>query len=564
MPTSLRTTHRFCAPSALPHLSTPKRAAFLPQAAPSSVGHHALTRKNAVVPATLCLATPATRDIAPAKLPPDKIWRLGVQDVQQEFITPVPVKTHGRIPAELDLSLFRNGPGRFTGERHWFDGQGFLVKLGIHNGQVTYQSRFIETAEQLVEQRAAKRRGHTGTERLYGRYGAPLPHGLWTILRGRLYKNVANTSILHHAQRLFALGEGGAPERIDPHTLASLGTDRMNALGPADTFSAHPKRDPKTGVVWNFGISYEFTVTGMQARLRLYRCDPNGTVKTHYDTVLPFAGAMHDFCLTDTKAVLVLAPSTFPKMPLDWILGKNSLGRIMQWRPELGSRVVVVDLKTGATRWHRTDPMVVQHTVNAWDEGDDVVFDVCDADDPKRWLMWYDVMAGDVHPRRLPRLRRFRVSPDSGVAAVYHTVAEMEFPTVDPRYVAKAHRKVFGVKWDEREPFFGTPYVVDVKTGHMRYATLQPGEYAGEPLLVNKRGGNHPEGDVWILTVVMCTQEATRGGETLPAGRSELQIFDAKRMERGPIACSVLPQVVPYGFHGAAVPNHLLESLQTA
>ena len=492
------------------------------------------------------------------------MWRLGVHDVQEEFITPVATKTYGHVPAELDLSLFRNGPGRFEGERHWFDGQGFLVKLGIHQGRVTYQSRFIETAEQLAEQAAARRKGHTGIERLYGRYGAPLPHGLWTIMRGRLYKNVANTSVLHHAQRLFALGEGGAPERIDPHTLASLGTDRMNALGPSDTFSAHPKVDPKTGVVWNFGISYEFGLTGMRAKLRLYRCDPDGSVKTHHESMLPFAGAMHDFCLTKTKAILVLAPSTFPKMPMDWIMGKNSLGRIMQWRPELGTRIAVVDLKTGDTQWHKTDPMVIQHTVNAWDEGDDVVFDVCDADDPKRWLMWYDVMDGDVHPRRLPRLRRFRLNPGRGVEALYHTIAEMEFPAVDPRYLTRAHRKVFGVKWDEREPFFGTPYRVDVKTGQMQHAKLLPGEYAGEPLLVNKRGDRRAEGDVWVLSVVMCTQETEREGDTLPAGRSELQIFDGSHLERGPVSCTVLPQVVPYGFHGAAIDNKLIQQLQTA
>ena len=522
-------------------------------------------RKHGMPPTTLCLAAPEhAAQSAPAKLPPDKIWRLGVQDVQQEFITPVPVKTYGRVPADIDLSLFRNGPGRFAGENHWFDGQGFLVKLGISQGQVTYQSRLIETAEQRVEQRAAQRKGREGTERLYGRYGAPLPHGLWSLLRGRWYKNVANTSILHHAQRLFALGEGGAPERIDPDTLASLGTDRMNALGPTDTFSAHPKVDPRTGVVWNFGINYEFTLSGMQARLRLYRCDPNGTVQTHHESILPFAGAMHDFCLTETKAILVLAPSTFPKMPLDWIMGKNSLGRIMQWRPELGTRIAVVDLKSGETQWHQTDPMVIQHTVNGWDAGDDVVFDLCDADDPKRWLMWYDVMEGDVHPRRLPRLRRFRINPATGVQALYHTIAEIEFPAVDPRYLTKAHRKVFGVKWDEREPFFGTPCKIDVKTGETQHAKMLPGEYAGEPLLVNKQGRHHPEGDVWMFTVVMCTQEATREGVTLPAGRSELQTFDGNHLERGPIACSLMPQVVPYGFHGAAISNKLLEQIQAA
>ena len=48
------------------------------------------------------------------------------------------------------------------------------------------------------------------------------------------------------------------------------------------------------------------------------------------------------------------------------------------------------------------------------------------------------------------------------------------------------------------------------------------------------------EGDGWLLAVIW------RGAEN----RSDLAVFDATEIERGPIALVELPHRVPFGFHG--------------
>ena len=55
----------------------------------------------------------------------------------------------GTIPDWLEGSLYRNGPGMYevgeTKYNHFFDGLAKVHKFKIKDGNVTYQSRFLET-----------------------------------------------------------------------------------------------------------------------------------------------------------------------------------------------------------------------------------------------------------------------------------------------------------------------------------------------------------------------------------------------------------------------------------
>ena len=89
------------------------------------------------------------------------------------------------------------------------------------------------------------------------------------------------------------------------------------------------------------------------------------------------ASMVHDFALTATKVIFVLPPIVLPRIPVGLTLGQRSFAESLRYRPELGVDVVVVDRATGETRWLRTEQFMMFHTVNAWDDGDDVVVDVC-------------------------------------------------------------------------------------------------------------------------------------------------------------------------------------------
>lgn len=74
-------------------------------------------------------------------------------------------------------------------------------------------------------------------------------------------KNPANTSVypVPNSNVLYALCEGGDPYKISKDTLKFEGYDNLGYL--KHNYSAHPKIDPVTGDVYNFG--YRMNTVGV-------------------------------------------------------------------------------------------------------------------------------------------------------------------------------------------------------------------------------------------------------------------------------------------------------------
>ena len=80
---------------------------------------------------------------------------------------------------------------------------------------------------------------------------------------------------------------------------------------------------------------------------------------------------------------------------------------------------------------------------------------------------------------------------------------------------------------------------IDLKTGKRGDVRFARGDSPGEPVFV-PRSADAAEGDGWLLAVVY------RGAED----RSDLVVFEAGDVAKGPIATAQLPRRVPFGFHG--------------
>src|SRR2546423_7711817 len=107
---------------------------------------------------------------------------------------------------------------------------------------------------------------------------------------------------------------------------------------------------------------------------------------------------VHDFALTPTKAIVVVAPIALPRIPVALLLGRRSFGQSLRWQPERGTPIAVIDRATGETRWYQTDGFMMFHTINAWDEGDDVVVDLCAYPDDSVMRLLRDLMVGQSYP----------------------------------------------------------------------------------------------------------------------------------------------------------------------
>jgi all-trans-8'-apo-beta-carotenal 15,15'-oxygenase len=68
-------------------------------------------------------------------------WALALGDVDDDISLRPLTRLHGRLPADLAGTLYRNGPALFrrggTAVNHWFDGDGLVRAFALRDGKAT-------------------------------------------------------------------------------------------------------------------------------------------------------------------------------------------------------------------------------------------------------------------------------------------------------------------------------------------------------------------------------------------------------------------------------------------
>ncbi len=238
----------------------------------------------------------------------------------------------GTLPRELTGVLWRNGPAEHErfGHRygHWFDGDGMIQAFVFDGARVTHRARLLETRKRRLETQAGRR--------ILPSFGTVPPDP--RPVSGPDDMNVANTSVLAHGGRLFALWEGGSAIPVDAETLEAGPPVRWREDLAGLPFSAHPKLDAD-GTVWNIGV-----VAGRRSMLLFYRIDPAGRPSAFGHLPCEPLGMVHDFVVTARHLVLLMPP--FVVAPERLAAGPVSYLDAHVWRPELGTRVLVVGKDT--------------------------------------------------------------------------------------------------------------------------------------------------------------------------------------------------------------------------
>ena len=152
----------------------------------------------------------------------------------------------GEIPKEIKGTYYRNGPDPKFPPRgdssHWFGGDGMIHAFHINDGKVSYLNRWMKTVKWKKEHEEQKALWSSGMDVMNN---DPSVSNIET-------DGLANTAIVSHAGKIFALEEAHAPFEFDEMTLESKGSHTFdNKLqGPV---TAHPKIDPVTGELLFFG-----------------------------------------------------------------------------------------------------------------------------------------------------------------------------------------------------------------------------------------------------------------------------------------------------------------------
>ncbi len=172
----------------------------------------------------------------------------------------------GEIPAGMEGAFYRVQPDpQFPprlGDDIAFNGDGQVTMFHFHDGQVDVRHRWVQTDKFQAEREAGKA--------LFGAYRNPL--GDDPSVKG-MYRGTANTNVIGHAGKLYALKEDSPAVVMDPVTLETLGYWDFDGKMTGETFTAHPKIDPLTGQMIAFG----YAAKGLLTRdIVYYEISPQG------------------------------------------------------------------------------------------------------------------------------------------------------------------------------------------------------------------------------------------------------------------------------------------------
>ncbi len=434
--------------------------------------------------------------------------------------------TFGQVPNDIAGTFVRNGanPARPpAGRHHWFDGDGMVHALELADGRASYRNRWIRTAGFVAEQQA----------------GAPLWTGLLEPIdrqnpRGP-YKNTANTDLVYHHGRLLATwwicGDAYVLRLPD---LETCGADDFKSTYDRG-MTAHAKVDPRTGelVFLRYDVRPPFLSCGV--------LDADGRLAHYTDIELPGPRLQHDLALTENYTVLLDMA-----MHEDPALLRQGKVRVKFFRDKPSRFGVLPRRGAGSSvRWFDVSPCYIYHTVNAWEDGDEVVVLACRIDDP---------MVGD--PGNAPsarvvpsiaaqllgaRLCRWRLNLRTG--AVHEELLDdeiAEFPRIDPRRTGAPSRASYHQRLAEDITlrFDGIVRYDHVRGGKTTYR-YPDGQFGSEVAFAPRVGSSEPD-DGYLLSFVADETSAS----------AEAWIFAASEVERGPLARLAIPTRVPTGFHG--------------
>lgn len=446
----------------------------------------------------------------------------------------------GAVPTELHGTLFRNGNGRFIHQgvtyKHLFDGDGMVSAYTFRDGRVYYRNRYVYTREFREEERAGRM--------LYRSFGTNLPGGMRRNFLRMRFKNAANTSVVYHGGKLLALWEGGWPHALDPATLTTIGRydydgvlqndfstlDRL--ITPELPFSAHPRRHPDTGVLYNFG-----TAAGSSQRLVLYRVEPDGRAAISRAIPLDELSFTHDFVLTEAgEQVFFLLPVAFDL--LRSFTGLLPPVDAMRSAPSRPTRILVVD--GDRTEEYTTDFCFIFHFANGYRRADGALvidaFTLPDFPDTLDMRRGFD---GQAEEAPEAQLTRFILHPGRREAE-RKTLSALpgEFPMINRAYTGKPYRYVYQIAEDPaRGRALTHGYAkYDLETDRHLLLDLYP-QLPGEPLFVPRPGAT-AEDDGWLLALTYDPDST----------RTFFHIYDAATLTS--VARLRLPHNIPLGFHG--------------
>jgi carotenoid cleavage dioxygenase-like enzyme len=456
----------------------------------------------------------------------------------------------GEVPPDLNGAYYRVGPDpQFPpklGTDIPFNGDGMISRFWFEDGRVDFRSRYVHTPKFIAERAAGRP--------LFGAYRNPFTDdpSVTGMTRG-----TANTNVIWHGGRMFALKEDSHPVEIDPLTLDTIGPWDYDGQLRSVNATAHPKIDPRTGALVFFSYAARGETT---PDIAYYEADRAGQIVFERWFVAPYSSMVHDFAVTENHIV-------FPIVPLVSDLRRLKEGHPhFAWDPSKPMYLGVAARRDphAPLRWFVGDTRFASHMMNAY-EFDGRIYVDTSVGDSVAFPFFPEINGDPFDPQAAtPYISRWTIDLGAkGDDFSQRRVSEIpgEFPRIDERHATIAYRYGFicmqGPAGDMPGSMTGMRFNllgrVDHATGETVTHDVGDASATQEPIFV-PRPGSTAEADGYLLALVNRYAEM----------RSDLLILDANRLDSEPIATLALPLRLRNGLHGTWVDAEQLSSYRPA
>lgn len=451
------------------------------------------------------------------------------------------LEIEGDVPADLDGAFYHVRPDPHfppkLGDDIYFGGDGAVSMFRFRNGRVDFRHRYVRTDKFKAEEKAGRA--------LFGAYRNPLTDD--ESVKG-MKRGTANTNVLVHAGKLWALKEDSPAVTMDPNTLETEGYTDFGGKMASQTFTAHPKIDPETGQMIAFGYAARGLCTAAIAYMEI---DSDGALTREVFIEPPYYSMVHDFAVTRDYVI-------FPIIPL--IGGWDRLEAGMPhfgYDPSRETHLGVLPRNGDAkdVRWFSAPACFNAHIMNAWNDGQKIHIDL-PVSAANGMPFFPDVTGAPFDPQAsAPILTRWTIdlgSNSGGFDKAPIAPIPGELPRIDDRYAMSAYRHGWYHSIDPTKPVDvpGGPEAVGLffinMLVHQDHLTGAPQTYWHSPETVFQecqfvpRSPDSPEGDGYLLAIANHARQR----------RSDLLMFDPLNIAAGPKATIRLPFMLRAGVHG--------------
>jgi beta,beta-carotene 9',10'-dioxygenase len=448
------------------------------------------------------------------------------------------LKIAGTVPPWLTGTLIYVGPGKFEMEHdcahHWLDGLAMAHRFTINPDSIRYRNRLLESGYYTQAQETGflrqpqEKKGKSFFSKISAVLSAPKD----------LYDNV-NTNIVRYGNHLVALTETPTPLAFKHNTLATIDSLRFNDDLGGHFCCAHPHLDQEKKQWFNFFITY-----GKTSNYTFYTMPHNNLTRTPLASISTKRPAyIHSFAMTKNYLILVEPP--FTVKPIDLLLSNKSFLENFAWKPENGTRFVVIAKENGTiVGEYITEAFFMLHHVNAFERNGQIIIDIPTYKNPAIISAYFFDNIHSTNPLPIPTatLERFNIQVDHDtITRSILTNRNIEMPRINSTHNGSGYRYVYGVHTEKNKTIANALIKIDIqKKTHDTWSV--DGCYPSEPMFVQDPQATDEDSGV-LLSVVLDVHEK----------KSFLLILDAHTMKE--LARAQVDHHIPFTMHGIFLPK---------